>query len=171
MLNRLPEFIDPISLAEKRGSLKGQLAINSLPRLSELLYNDEGLVTIDLFFNREGRLAIVAGTIQADLQLKCQNCLEAVAWSVNHTVNLAVVHSIDEVNRLSEEYDPLLLEQNTLLLKDLVEDEILLSLPIYPKHQHSCFIETQNNKTNLQEAPSASENPFSILATLKHIGD
>lgn len=168
MLNRLPEFIDPVSLAEKRGALKGQLEISSLPRLSDVLYSNEGMVTIDLFFNREGRLAIVAGTIQADLQLKCQNCLEAVAWSVNHSVNLAIVHSIDEVNRLSDDYDPLLLEQELLPLKDLVEDEILLSLPIYPKHQHSCFID--NNKTNLQEEAPASDNPFSILATLKNTG-
>lgn len=168
MLNRLPEFIDPISLAEKHGALKGQLEISSLPRLSDLLYNNEGLVTIDLFFNREGRLSVVAGTIQADLQLKCQNCLDAVAWTVNHTVNLAVVNSIDAVNRLSENYDPLLLEQDIIQLRDLVEDEILLSLPIYPKHQHSCFI--ANNKSNLQEEAPASDNPFSILATLKNTG-
>ncbi|CAG1021360.1 Large ribosomal RNA subunit accumulation protein YceD [Patescibacteria group bacterium] len=171
MLNRLPEIIEPLHLADKRGSLKGQLPINGLKRLCELLYSDEGLVTVDLFFNREGRLAIVAGTIQAELQLKCQNCLEALAWSVNHTVNLAIVNSIDQVNRLSEDYDPLLLEQGTMLLKDLVEDEILLSLPIYPKHQHSCFVATDNHKTNLSEEKSASTNPFSILATLKNIGD
>ena len=171
MLNRLPEFIEPLNLADKRGSLKGQLPISSLKRLSELLYSDEGFVTVSLFFNRQGRLPIIAGTIEAELQLKCQNCLEALTWSVNHSVNLAIVSSIDQVNRLSEDFDPLLLEQESMLVKDLVEDEILLSLPVYPKHQHSCFVATDNNKTNLEEAKPASENPFSILATLKNIGD
>jgi hypothetical protein len=34
MQNRLPEIIEPLNLADKRGELHGQLPFNTLPRLS-----------------------------------------------------------------------------------------------------------------------------------------
>lgn len=42
MLNRLPEIIEPLHLADKRGELKGEIAVSSLTRIAEMLYNDEG---------------------------------------------------------------------------------------------------------------------------------
>jgi uncharacterized protein len=175
MLNRLPEIIDPLHLADKRGELKGQLPVSSLERIADLLFDDSGFVTVELFFGREGRLAKVEGRISAVLKLKCQSCLQAVEWSVDNTVRLGIVGSIDQANRLPEDYEPLLVEQDSIPLRNLIEDELLLSLPTYPKHQHSCFVSnSNNNKTNSQESDSrlsAPENPFSILANLKNTGD
>ncbi|MDD1608066.1 MAG: YceD family protein [Methylococcaceae bacterium] len=174
MLNRLPEIIDPLHLADKRGELKGQIPVSSLERIADLLFDNSGFVTVDLFFGREGRLAKVEGRISAVLQLKCQSCLQAVEWSVDSTVRLGIVSSIDQANRLPEDYDPLLVEQDSIPLRNLIEDELLLSLPTYPKHQHSCFVSnSDNNKTNApaRDSQSARENPFSILAKLKNTGD
>ncbi|MDD1605635.1 MAG: YceD family protein, partial [Methylococcaceae bacterium] len=89
-------------------------------------------------------------------------------------VRLGIVSSIDQANRLPEDYDPLLVEQDSIPLRNLIEDELLLSLPTYPKHQHSCFVSnSDNNKTNApaRDSQSARENPFSILAKLKNTGD
>jgi uncharacterized protein len=170
MLNRLPEIIEPLHLADKRGELKGEIAVSNLERIADLLYSDEGSVTVELFFGREGRLATVDGRIHTVLQLECQNCLQALEWTVDSAVKLGIVSSIEQANRLDERYEPLLVEAETMHLSDLIEDELLLCLPSYPKHQHSCLAEQpSNNNTQLAEpAPkSASENPFSILATLK----
>ena len=49
MLDRLPEYIDPVHLADKRGALKGQIPLSSLDRLAEFLADDKGAVSIDLF--------------------------------------------------------------------------------------------------------------------------
>lgn len=49
MLDRLPEYIDPFNLADKRGELKGQLPLKSLDRLAKMLINDAGAVDVDLF--------------------------------------------------------------------------------------------------------------------------
>ena len=51
MLDRLPEYIDPVHLADKRGALKGQIPLSSLDRLAEFLADDKGAVSIDLFFS------------------------------------------------------------------------------------------------------------------------
>jgi uncharacterized protein len=84
------------------------------------------------------------------------------------------VSSIDQANRLPEDFEPLLVEGDTIPLTDLIEDELLLSLPTYPKHQHSCFAANSDKiktTTSVPDSSSLPENPFSILATLKKSGD
>jgi len=145
MLTRLPEYIDPLHLADKRGELKGQIPVSSLDRLADLLFNDAGAVTVDLFFGREGRLAKIEGQIEADLELECQNCLQAVQWPVKSSIKLGIVTSIDQADRLPEDYDPLLVDEGKILLKNIVEDELLLILPAFPRHSHDCIAKNSNN--------------------------
>jgi len=174
MLDRLPEYIDPLHLADKRGALKGQMPLKSLDRLAEMLVNDTGAVKVDLFFGREGRLAKVEGHIEAVLELECQNCLEAVKWPVDSTIKLGIVTSIEQANRLPEGYEPLLVEEEKILLKNIIEDEILLILPAFPKHQHACVAPKFDNSSAdslVSDEQSSPENPFSILAKLKNTGD
>lgn len=174
MLDRLPEYIDPLRLADKRTELKGEIPLNSLGRLADILLNDAGTVAVDLFFGREGRLAKIEGHIEAILELECQSCLQAVKWPVSTEVKLGVVTSIDQADRLPEVYEPLLINEEKILLKEIVEDELLLALPAFPKHQHDCSVPSAdfNKQTSLaEEEQSPSENPFSILAKLKKTGD
>lgn len=174
MLNRLPEIIEPLHLADKRGELKGQISVKSLSRIAELLFDDSGAVTVELFFSREGHLPRIEGRIQTVLQLKCQSCLQAIEWPVDSVIKLGIVKTVDQANRLTEDYEPLLVEVETMKLSDLIEDELLLSLPAYPKHQHNCFVVSpDNNNTNTpaRDAQPTRENPFSILAKLKNTGD
>ncbi|MDD5274358.1 MAG: metal-binding protein, partial [Methylovulum sp.] len=122
MLARLPEYIDPLHLADKRGELKGQIPVSSLVRLADILFSDTGAVTVELFFGREGRLAKVEGQLEAVLELECQNCLQAVQWPVKNVVKLGIVTSIDQADRLPEDYEPLLVDEGKILLKNIIED-------------------------------------------------
>jgi uncharacterized protein len=175
MLTRLPEYIEPLHLADKRGALKGQIPVSSLDRLADILFNDTGTVAVDLYFGREGRLAKVEGEIEAVLELKCQNCLQAVQFNVKTFIKLGIVTSIDQADRLPEDYEPLLVVgEEKILLKNIVEDELLLILPAFPKHEHHCLaLKAVNNKVDfsLNEQQSSPENPFSILAKFKKTGD
>lgn len=174
MLARLPEYIDPLHLADKRGELKGQIPVSSLDRLADLLFDDTGAVTVDLFFGREGRLAKIEGHMEAVLELECQNCLQAVQWPVKHTVKLGIVTSIDQADRLPEDYEPLIVVEGKMPLKNIVEDELLLILPAFPKHSHNCLADKSGNKEAdfaLNERQSPTKNPFSILVKFKNTGD
>jgi len=174
----LPKYIDPLHLVDKRGALKGQIPLSNLNRLADLLFDDSGIVAVELFFQREGRLATIEGRFETVLVLKCQNCLAGLAWPVNCEVKLGIVTTIEQADKLPEAYEPLMLEGETMLLKELVEDELLLVLPTFPKHPHSCFdkaffeTDAQANKVILKDDKTSSrENPFSILANLKNTGD
>jgi len=63
----------------------------------------------------------------------------------------------------------LLVEEETLLLSTLVEDELLLSLPDYPKHEYDCVVEgvAKDIVSAFEEIAPKKPNPFSVLAHLK----
>ena len=168
MLTRLPQFIDPMHLADKRGALNGHIPLQNLTRLADMLLDDVGDIAVELIFFRQGRLALIEGKIEVALKLKCQNCLDAVPFTAMSAVKLGIVTNIDQANRLPDDYEPLLLSTEKILLSDLVEDELLLVIPDYPKHDHACFNTLlDNTHTVLVKAAAKTEhNPFSILASL-----
>lgn len=171
MLDRLPQYIDPLHLADKRSVLKGALALKVFGRLSDMLFDTDGNVVIDLFFSREGRLAKIEGKIETHLQLVCQNCLQSVDWPVQTEVRLGIVNSLEQVDRLPPGFEPLFVEEEKMLLQDIIEDELLLSLPQYPKHPEPCTVQESGSRRS--EQPEAAlerrqDNPFSILTHLKN---
>ncbi len=175
MLDRLPQQIDPVAFAEKQRALQGQIPLTKLSRLAGLLLDNNGQVGIDLSFSKDGRLAVVRGHIKADLVLECRTCLEALHLPLELEVNLAVVQSLEQAERLSGEYEPLMLEDEKILLHELVEDELLLAMPDFPRHDFECTPFKQSTDsvepTTKTSQQSQSNNPFSVLAKLKNIGD
>jgi uncharacterized protein len=174
MLEQLPEFIDPLLCAEKRRSFKGQLAVSAMPRLADVLGDSTGSVAVAMAFDKQGRLAVMQGHLSAVLRLTCQNCLEIFDWPVDVDFNLGIVASDDEAGLLPENYEPLLVGVDKTSVKDIVEEELLLALPAFPKHTESnCSINKIRFGTasSEQEARVRSDNPFSVLAKLKNSGD
>jgi uncharacterized protein len=67
-----------------------------------------------------------------------------------------------------------MVEEEKILLKNIIEDEILLTLPAFPKHQHACSVQKTDNSSLqplVNDGQSSPKNPFSVLAKLKHTGD
>lgn len=149
------------------------MKLSEFARLSEVLADNQGEVQIAFSFFKEGRLATIHGTIKATLALTCQTCLNEVLWPIDATINLGVVSSLEQADRLGSEYEPLLLESEKISLLELVEDEILLALPDFPKHDYQCMESTQSQQDEPTDntEQGMSDNPFSILAKLKSTGD
>lgn len=173
MLDRLPDFIDPTALADRRRVLSGTIELKKFDRLSELLFEKQGDVRIELAFARKGRLATIHGTINGALVLACQGCLQGITMQVDADVNLGVISSLDMVEQLAAEYEPLLFDSERISLPELVEDEILLVLPDFPRHAHDCLDlgekhPAPSDKTNER---GRADNPFSVLANLKKTGE
>jgi uncharacterized protein len=176
MLDRLPHQIDPFAFADRQRTLQGQIPLNKLSRLVDILPAQNGHVTIDLAFSKNGRLTVIQGRLTADLQLECRNCLENLAFPVDVAVNLAVVRSLEQAEHLAGEYEPLMLDEDTeiLILHELVEDELLIALPDFPRHDDECQayqFDAAKRKPAVIENPQSdskhSNNPFSVLAQLK----
>jgi uncharacterized protein len=202
MSNRLPEFIDPLHLVKQHRVLKGVVSLSRMRRLTSLMTASGGTETgnaaIEIQFGRdEVGLDIARGTIKAVVQLQCQRCLEPMAFNVETEFTLGVVSSLSEAGNLPENYEPLIVEEPTVSLAELIEDEILLALPAVAMHPHGqCAMTpweqtqaggTQKRKikhkqNNMDEADSmyngapggpanevddGRQHPFAILEQLK----
>lgn len=173
MLDRLPILIDPLSFSERGKRLSGALEISELARLSDLLLEKKGVVEIDISFDKEGRLAVIYGEIKVNLILQCQSCLERLNLPIETSFKLGMVSSLEEADKLVGDCDPLILENEKISLADLIEDEVLLALPDFPKHETECA----NKRGEMPHEPIKenrvmnSNNPFAVLAKLKNTGD
>ncbi len=170
MSARIPEIIDPIYLAEKRRTYEGKVALLKLSRLSDRVNNLEDVATFQLDFTKIGKLSVIKGVIRAKIQLECQSCLQFMDIEVNSDVKLAIVESDEEAALIPEDYEPLLCNDEKITFIDIIEDEILLSLPVIAKHEHACFEQRKPEITIENEEQSAKDSPFSILSNIKKTG-
>jgi len=174
MLDRLPVLINPLSFSDKGKVLVGSIEISELTRLSDVLFDNSGIVEVNFSFNREGRVPTIQGEIKADLMLECQSCSKKLDWSINSIIKLGIVQSLEQADRLASDCEPLMLETEKISLNDLIEDELLLALPDFPKHDYECVgrggIEFDALEEEI-EPQVETNNPFSVLAKLKNTGD
>ena len=137
----LPERIDPWLLADRAETLVGELPGAGMARLAALVRSVPGPVAVRLEFGRGASgQRYVEGRATAAVCLTCQRCLEACTLELDVAFRLALVAAESQIERLDETYEPLLLEQEaTVRLSDLVEDELLLGLPPFPRHpENTC---------------------------------
>jgi len=174
MLDRLPVHIDPVSFAERGKQLSGKIKINELPRLSEVLLDNSGEIEIDFSFDKEGRVPTIVGEIKANLILECQSCAEQFVLPLDKHFKLGMVQSLEQADRLASDCEPMMIESEKISLNELVEDELLLALPDFPKHPYICVEQEEIEEVieiEVEDKPMDSNNPFSVLAKLKNTGD
>jgi len=170
MSGALPPFLDLGQAARQDLGLTGSVAVKSLPRLVSALIADSGVVSVELKAQPEvGGRIVVTGHIRAPLEMTCQRCLEPVTVAVDAEPRLAWVKSDAEMETLPPEYDPLLSADGRVAVAGLVEDELLLALPLAPRHADGACRET--HRSPARSAPVTEEenrkNPFADLAKLK----
>ena len=170
MLNGpIPPHVDPRKLADRGATLEGVLPIASLPRLAEQLVDDVGEVRAKLLFERdERRAAVIHGEFDVEVKMVCQRCLGVARLPIHGEYSYVVVKEGADEQSVPKGYDALEVGEEPLDLLTLVEDELLLALPIVPVHDS----EICQQPAGLEEPePSEDEvqrsNPFSVLAQLK----
>lgn len=166
-MSTLPKLIDPIQFAEKGKVLAGQLPLYLCSRVSELVSNRDGFVMVDLSFSKDGSMVTIQGHLEANLLLQCQHCLDSVNCSIACEVKLGIVSSLEAAERLSEDYEPLLFapEDSLVTLSDIVEDELILAMPSYPKHADCGRPEIE--KIQEDGSKPRADSPFGMLEILK----
>lgn len=173
----LPVEFHPLRLADSGRVLRGELPLSTMRRLGENLLESSGAAEVELHVGRDGNgRAVITGSIRATLPLLCERCLERLDLAVVLDVALAVVESEQEALQLPESLDPLVVDADPVRLGDLVEDELILGLPVVAKHpegeacQPAVRVFPGNDAPGRETSPPGDRrqaNPFSSLARLK----
>ena len=79
---------------------------------------------------RPGLRVKVSGT----LTLRCQRCLEPFRHELDESVNVAVADSDSLSSAVPAGFEPFELEEGRLQPARLIEDEIIVAIPLVPKH-------------------------------------
>jgi uncharacterized protein len=164
---KLPVVIDVFRLAEQRAHLVGNLVLKDMLRLEPLLVNTHGNVAVDLAFATDNQgLPVINGRLDVMVQVICQRCLKPMPWAITDTFTLSPVVSLEQAETLPEAYEPLLVEAEEQTLIELIEDELILRVPMVAMHEpEECSVKLSNEPL-LNEQP-ARPNPFDALLKLK----
>ena len=147
------------------------VAAAALARVRAAVAADEGRVRYALRFGRdEAGRATVAGTIGGSVRLICQRCLQPMAYALQSEFLLGVVASDDLARQLPDHLEPLVVV-DVVDLAEIIEDEVLLCLPIVGYHAaQECGVSVGYEATDpsTKNAEAARPNPFEALAALKN---
>ena len=159
-----PVFFKPLLLAEQLGRLDGQLELRSMQRLGEIICEDSGTIDYHLQLGRdEFGFSYINGTFETTLQLVCQRCLHPFPLRLSNEINIGLAVSDEQLEELPGHYEPMLLTADEVSLLTLIEEEVLLSVPMVPVHQNAAC---QAAHLLAGYAPK-KENPFAVLKKLK----
>ena len=151
-----------------RRSFQGVLPLAAMPRLATSLAAVDGQVAFDLEFDRDATgtpyLHVKANTA---LPLICQRTLESFALPVSVDTRLGLLTDEKDEVSLPAGYEPLLLTDNGLRLADVVEDELILAVPVVPVKPGTEFGErTFPANAHDEEESDERPNPFAALEKL-----
>lgn len=183
----LPDHLDPWRAVKAGLAFSGDLALSQLPRVAAIVSGGEGAqsrINYCLRFERDqNRHAIVSGQVCASLRLICQRCLEDVEIAIDIPIRLALLRADQSAETLPEDFDPIVATADSLAPIILIEDEILLAIPAFPRHEsgqcqppsstrtQSGFadrIETRTTPEMRIDETREAPHPFSVLAAIKN---
>lgn len=171
-----PLKLDMAAFAADHGELAGDWPLATLPRLAESAVPEASAGAL-VHWQARGELRPLAGgaaeiwlQLKADVRLAlcCQRCLAPVDETVALDRSLRFVADEQQAAALDAELeDDVLSLERVLDLRELVEDELLLALPLVPRHAEC----PQPLPLSEDEAPADERpNPFAVLAGLKGRG-
>ena len=157
----------------------GFLEISALPRVAEeasCIESGDGFQweVKTHFANSPGSepQQILELAVKGRIHLVCQSCLQDCGLDLAQQSRFVIVATEEEADTFPMEDDqqePLVASQHFDLL-GLIEDEILLSMPLIPKHPEGTCKPHASSFGDSGQATDASEshqNPFNILKNMK----
>lgn len=164
-------MLDVRKAAVRGLGVSGLLKPKDLKRFRTLLGADEGSISVELVFSRdEESRYLVKVSIDANIVVICQRCLEAMPDRLLCENTLAILWTDEEAVHLPKHLDPLVVEATSQSLWEIVEDELILALRPFSYHDiEECKVKT----AAFSEPPpqlgtgEGKPNPFKVLGQIK----
>ncbi|MCW8877382.1 MAG: YceD family protein [Kangiellaceae bacterium] len=163
--------IQPYKLANKEGELKFGWKVKDFNRLAEALFDDSGNIEVKIegYFDLQKR-CLLKCQITAQLVLECQTTFEGIDYNLDKQVVYCCVSSESQLAEIDEEFEAVLTEEGYLDIAQLIEDELILSVPIVANKPQDKINQTLRFGELDEEAIAKEKekaNPFAVLKDLK----
>jgi uncharacterized protein len=137
--------------------LAGEVAVESLPRLRESVASAEGVIRFEVATTRVDGHPAVRVRVSGQVMLECQRCLLPFAYEFEAQRTLVFAPPPADPEDEAEDADFLGAEAR-LEVMELVDEEVLLCLPMVPRHpQANCPADSPAMQSG------GKPNPFAVL--------
>ena len=153
--------IDGLKYARDGRFQQGKLALTEMERLADAVLETDGQLSWSLKGEDSRDGSFLALTVTGELVLECQRCLQPMHYPLAVETRLRLIppgQSWPEDELEDDSADAIPAEEEMALLP-LIEEEVLLALPIAPMHE-VCASPLAGNK-------DLEPSPFAVLAKLK----
>jgi uncharacterized protein len=167
MSTTLPSVLDAWRMVSAGRRFEGMLPLADMKRLNSSLEDAEGDCRYVVEFGRDDRgQAFIDMRIHAQMPLMCQRTLERFFYPVEIDQRLGLIRSEEEEAALLPDVEAVLVDDHgNVHPADLIEDELILAIPVVPVSPYSEVIEAEwpAEIIEVEEKP----NPFAALSALK----
>jgi uncharacterized protein len=161
-LHRLYQFQKE---ATQRSYHEGLITLKELSRLASMLKSDQAEISVQFCItDSDYDQLVIKGHVEAELAIECQRCLKPVVQPVDLDFEL-LINAPDHIVQNSG-LDTIFSEDGTIDIFELVEDEMILGLPLVSLHENDSCNEYWKISDKVQEE-AKKENPFLVLEKLK----
>ncbi len=151
------------------------MPVSNMKNLVSYLTDDGGEADIVIQFKIDGaKRRMITGQVHATVSMQCQRCLEAIRLEIKDEIKLALLESEDHIKSLPRHLDPWVCEGDRLSLLELVQEQLILCLPIVAIHvTGKCNANTNYRSENERiesdiNVAEQQSNPFAVLKQLKN---
>lgn len=172
-IKQLPRWVDSRKFAYHHVELAGQVPEDKLPRLQQAVSSVETPVSAEVRFAiDESGYRTVTGPLRVRVKVVCQRCMGEMDVEVASELGVAIVANDDEAKQMPKSLEPWVVsrEESEADLYAVIEDELLLDLPMVVYHDYQCIDEQMYSAGDAPGAEAKEEgkpNPFQILEQLK----
>jgi len=111
------------------------IPLSELPRVAHDVAAHEGEAKGRVRFSRQQHQAVAEIEVSAQPEVICQRCMQPMRWPVNVKSRVALVSDYDAADRVPDGMEVFLVEADSVSVRDLVDEEVMLALPNVPRHE------------------------------------
>lgn len=160
-----PDWLNPFKAAQARREFAGTMRLSELRPVRSLIDDPgESEIAFELAFDLDDQGETrVRVHVSGEVPMVCQRTLRPFRQRIDSRSLVAIVDSEAAAERLPEDYEPLVVDEQRLRLADLVAEEVLLALPLVPRAPDSEPVGTQEATG---PGDRDSQRPFAVLADM-----
>jgi len=159
-MERLPAKFKLINFSKRNLKIKDHCSISKFPRIHEIILNKDEQIDIDLEFDLvSNRVPTLKGDLRFNVVIECQRCLKPLELALRSDIRFAFVESDDDSSLIDSSFEVINYNNNEIDSHEFLTDEMLLMIPMIPKHDYQCKKIVNDYMIN--------SNPFNILKNLK----
>lgn len=165
---QLPKRVDAVKLVDGNQQLSANIDSKNMARLNEAVIRCDVPVHCEIEFQRDqDKNRLLVGSCNTNVVMICQRCLGEVNIALESRFQLGLVFDDDQARQLPKRLEPVELEEDGQLdLWAVMEDEVLLALPMFPLHADG-ECQLQQTEPDSTDSDEKRPNPFDVLAKLK----